>query len=309
MAADVPTLNQNTTGTAANVTGTVAIANGGTGQTTRQAAMDALAGAVTAGQYLRGDGTDVVMSAIQAADVPTLNQNTTGTAANVTGTVAVANGGTGATTAANALTNLGAYPASNPNGYITNGAATAFPAGTVMLFAQTAAPTGWTKLTTHDNKALRVVSGTASSGGTVAFTTAFASQAVNGSIANTTAGGSVSVSGSVGNTTLSESQIPAHRHFVLRNEYSNQANQYTITVYSNNFFAGAGAGGFEYYTGNGHTSDANAGNTSASGGNGAHNHGFSGSGSFTGTAHNHTFTGTAINMAVQYVDVILASKA
>jgi hypothetical protein len=34
VAADFPTLNQNTTGTAANVTGTVAIANGGTGQTT-----------------------------------------------------------------------------------------------------------------------------------------------------------------------------------------------------------------------------------------------------------------------------------
>lgn len=83
-AADVPTLNQNTTGTAANVSGVVAFANGGTGQTTRQAAMDALAGAVTAGQYLRGDGTDVVMSAIQAADVPTLNQNTTGTATNAT---------------------------------------------------------------------------------------------------------------------------------------------------------------------------------------------------------------------------------
>ena len=83
-AADVPTLNQNTTGTAANVTGIVAIINGGTGQSTRQAAMDALAGAVTAGQYLRGDGTDVVMSAIQAADVPTLNQNTTGNAASAT---------------------------------------------------------------------------------------------------------------------------------------------------------------------------------------------------------------------------------
>jgi hypothetical protein len=79
------------------VTGTLPIANGGTGETTRQAAMDALAGAVTSGQYLRGNGTDVVMSAIQAADVPTLNQNTTGTAANVTGTVAVANGGTGLT--------------------------------------------------------------------------------------------------------------------------------------------------------------------------------------------------------------------
>ena len=64
--------------------GTLAIANGGTGVTTRQEAMDALAGAVTSGQYLRGNGTDVVMSAIQAADVPTLNQNTTGTATNAT---------------------------------------------------------------------------------------------------------------------------------------------------------------------------------------------------------------------------------
>jgi hypothetical protein len=79
-----PTLNQNTTGTASNVTGTVAIINGGTGETTRQAAMDALAGATTSGQYLRGNGTDVVMSAIQAADVPTLNQNTTGNAATAT---------------------------------------------------------------------------------------------------------------------------------------------------------------------------------------------------------------------------------
>lgn len=95
VAADIPTLNQNTTGTASNVTGTVAIANGGTGQTSQQTAINALAGAVTSGQYLRGNGTNVVMSAIQAGDVPTLNQNTTGTASNVTGVVAVANGGTG----------------------------------------------------------------------------------------------------------------------------------------------------------------------------------------------------------------------
>ena len=98
LAGAIPTWNQNTTGTASNVTGTVAIANGGTGETTRQAAMDALAGSVTSGQYLRGNGTDVVMAAIQAADVPTLNQNTTGTASNVTGIVAVANGGTGTAT-------------------------------------------------------------------------------------------------------------------------------------------------------------------------------------------------------------------
>lgn len=46
--------------------------------------------------------------AIVAADIPTLNQNTTGTASNVTGTVAIANGGTGATTATDARTNLSA---------------------------------------------------------------------------------------------------------------------------------------------------------------------------------------------------------
>jgi hypothetical protein len=80
VAADIPTLNQNTSGTASNVTGTVAIGNGGSGQTTAQAAMNAFAGAVTSGSYLRGNGTNVVMSTIQAADVPTLNQNTTGSA-------------------------------------------------------------------------------------------------------------------------------------------------------------------------------------------------------------------------------------
>ena len=81
VAADIPTLNQNTTGTASNVTGTVAIANGGSGQTTAQLAINAFAGAVTSGSYLRGNGTNVVMNTIQVADVPTLNQNTTGTAA------------------------------------------------------------------------------------------------------------------------------------------------------------------------------------------------------------------------------------
>ena len=96
------------------LTGAIDIANGGTGETTRQAAIDALAGAVTSGQYLRGNGTDVVMSAIQVADVPTLNQNTTGTASNVTGIVAVANGGTGTATpslvAGTNVTITGSFP-------------------------------------------------------------------------------------------------------------------------------------------------------------------------------------------------------
>jgi len=70
VASDIPTLNQNTTGTAGNVTGTVAIANGGTGQTTQQTALNAIAGAVTSGQYLRGNGTNVSMDAIQVGDLP-----------------------------------------------------------------------------------------------------------------------------------------------------------------------------------------------------------------------------------------------
>lgn len=148
-AADVPTLNQSTTGTAANVTGTVAIANGGTGATTQQAAMTALAGANTAGQYLRGNGTNVVMSAIQAGDVPTLNQNTTGTAANVTGTVAIANGGTGQTTATAAINALLPSQTSQNGKYLTtdgtntswatvSGGVTTFSAGTTGLTPATA---------------------------------------------------------------------------------------------------------------------------------------------------------------------------
>ena len=92
VAADIPTLNQNTTGTAANVTGTVAIANGGSGQITAQLAMNAFAGASTSGSYLRGDGVNVVMAAIQAGDVPTLNQNTTGNAATATSATNIAGG-------------------------------------------------------------------------------------------------------------------------------------------------------------------------------------------------------------------------
>ena len=98
VAADIPTLNQNTSGTAAGLSTTLALGSGGTGQTTAQLAMNALAAAVTAGSYLRGNGSNVVMSTIQAADVPTLNQNTSGTAAGLSATLAVASGGTGVAT-------------------------------------------------------------------------------------------------------------------------------------------------------------------------------------------------------------------
>jgi len=106
LAGTIPTWNQNTTGTAAGLSTTLAIASGGSGQTTAQAAINAFAGAVTSGSYLRGNGTNVVMNTIQVADVPTLNQNTTGTAAGLSSTLAIASGGTGQTTASAAFNAL-----------------------------------------------------------------------------------------------------------------------------------------------------------------------------------------------------------
>jgi hypothetical protein len=145
-----------------------------------------------------------------------------------------------------------------PDNSIQTTAATAgIPSGTVMLFVQTAAPTGFTKSTANDNKALRVVSGTASTGGSVNFTTAFASKAV---------------SGTVGGTTLSTAQIPSHSH--------------TINI-------GGGGGAFNFSRANPGTDFSNTAATSNTG---------------SGSSHDHSFTGTAINLAVQYVDVIIATK-
>lgn len=53
-----------------------------------------------------------------------------------------------------------------------------FPTGTKMLFVQSSAPTGWTKDVTHNNKALRIVSGDAGSGGSADFTTVFAPRTI-----------------------------------------------------------------------------------------------------------------------------------
>jgi len=58
VATDIPTLNQNTTGTASNVTGTVAIANGGTGQTTAAAAFNALSPITSTGDLIIGNGAN-----------------------------------------------------------------------------------------------------------------------------------------------------------------------------------------------------------------------------------------------------------
>ena len=79
---------------------------------------------------------------------------------------------------------------------------TDIPSGTKMLFNQSAAPTGWTKQTSVDNAALRVVSGDTGggTGGSIAFSTLFAT------------GKAVSLSGNVGATTLTVAQMPSHNH-------------------------------------------------------------------------------------------------
>lgn len=144
------------------------------------------------------------------------------------------------------------------------------PSGTVMLFVQTAAPTGWTKSTTHDNKALRVVSGTAGSGGSAAFTTAFGTPSVSGSV-------SISVSGTVGNHTLTVAQMPSHAHNVGTNGCGAS------------FSASTSSSGIVGPT------------TYATGGNGAHNHSWSGSGS-------GSLSSASASINVAYVDVIIATK-
>jgi hypothetical protein len=73
------------------IDGVLSVANGGTSSTSASSAISFLAGATTNGQYLRGNGTVVQMSAIQAIDLP---QIALGGSA-VSGTLGVINGGTG----------------------------------------------------------------------------------------------------------------------------------------------------------------------------------------------------------------------
>jgi len=126
----------------------VAINRGGTGQSTAAAAITALTGTQTSGYYLRSNGTNAVLAAIQAADVPTLNQNTTGTAANVTGTVAITNGGTGQTTANTAFNALAPAQTGNSGKFLTtDGTNTLWatnPLGTVTSVSGTGTVNGLT---------------------------------------------------------------------------------------------------------------------------------------------------------------------
>ena len=193
-----------------------------------------------------------------------------------------------------------------------------------MIFQQTSAPTGWTKVTSSvDNKALRVVSGSAGSGGSNAFSNTFASRGINAnsgnatqggkvSVANSTAGGNVSVAnastgGNVNSHTLSTNEMPSHSHsYTLythtpRGERDGDAQQVRFVnnnQNSQNTGNAGGSGGHSHgFTGGSHNHNANFSGS-------AHNH----NATFTGSAHNHSISVSNLDMGVQYLDVIIASK-
>jgi hypothetical protein len=153
----------------------------------------------------------------------------------------------------------------------------ALASGVKVLYYEATAPVGWTKVTSHNDKCLRVVSGTGGgSGGSVGFTTAFTSRTPSGSVSGSNSGGSVS------NTTLTTAQIPSHDHNF--NFYTNEWNSGT----AGDRCLATNQGAAVY-------------NTLDTGGGGAHNH------SFTNPSWSGSFSGSAMNFAVQYIDMILCS--
>jgi len=93
-----PTLNQNTTGTASNVTGVVAPAHGGTGQTGTTAAFNALSPMTTAGDIIYGEfaGSGTRLTKGTSGQVLTMNAGATapGWSASASGTVTSVSGTT-----------------------------------------------------------------------------------------------------------------------------------------------------------------------------------------------------------------------
>jgi len=143
--------------------------------------------------------------------------------------------------------------------------------GSLMLFFQASSPTSWTKQTVDNDTALRVVSGTVSPGGSIAFSSAFPSAS------KVPISAPVSVTGSVGNTTLTIAQIPSHDHT------GGGVNTNLRQIFPLAFFPSS-------------PGTTPTGNT---GGSGAHNHPISSS---------PVPLNSTVDLRVQYVDVIVASK-
>ena len=221
------------------------------------------------------------------------------------------------------------------------------PSGATMLFYQSSAPTGWTQVTTQNNKALRVVSGTGGgTGGSSAFTSAFAgsrsiSVSGSGSVSGTTDNDGSGTTGSDGGESVSISGSVSGNCSGTQVMYANTTNVALSTAqlasHSHPYHAPLGTSGGQYGlqdTGNagssGTPSTGSAGSGSdhyhaiimynISGSNFSFSDSFSASGSTSDHTHstpNHThgFSDTvsvsssgSLDLAVQYIDVIIASK-
>jgi len=191
------------------------------------------------------------------------------------------------------------------------------PAGTVMLFYQADAPTGWTKLTSENNKALRVVSGNGgSSGGNNTFTSMFSQRTVilpEHTHTASSGDNNVNHTHAVGDssTTTGTTDI-AHTHTVDNGDsftaVTSISERTGLTIDS-----GGNEVGREYrYTAN--TSDFTPNITVDSGG-GSHSHNINLTSAIQSSNHNHPITvdntgtaGATMDFRVAYIDVILASK-
>jgi len=172
------------------------------------------------------------------------------------------------------------------------------PSGTKMLFQQTSAPTGWTKQTDHNNKALRVVTGTAGTGGSNSFTNALNSDRT---VSGTTGGSTVTITGSTGSHTLTESQIPAHGHRIF------DTNIRDTSLSTENYGTHKAVGiinssGTYRLNSEGISPDNPL--IEQTGGSTGHSHTV---GTLAGGSHTHSFSDT-FNLDVQYVDLIIAEK-
>lgn len=171
---------------------------------------------------------------------------------------------------------------SRSTGQIKHGSnvADSFPSGTRMLFHQSAAPTGWTKDASINDKALRVVSGTASSGGTTSFSNVFAARTIDQENLP-----DVELAGTAAST-------GAHRHFMWANTTADDSRPTSTTQTAVERTGGSG----DAYQAQTSSTDATLGQTSSAG------------------AHSHDVTvalggsGTALDFDVQYEDVIIAQK-
>jgi len=215
------------------------------------------------------------------------------TAGNISATSFIKSGGTSSQF-------LKADGSVDSNSYITAAQAPSpIPAGTVMLFFQAAAPTGWTKSTTHNNKAIRIVSGSGGvSAGSTGFTTVFTSRTPSGtvSVSGSNTGGSVS------SHTLTTAEIPSHTHTI--NDPGHSHATYATDDGGRNDNTTA-QGGQTYLQGGYNTLSATTGiSINSSGGGGGHTHGFTNP-SWSGSA---SFTGSSLDFDVSYIDVIVCSK-